>query len=291
MRPRAFPSSEARVLLGGLAFPESPRWRDGRLWVCNWGAQEIVAVDPEGGSEVVLPAPTTSLPFSVDLMHDGLMLIVAGREGLLLRREPDGSLATYADLNALSDRGWNEIVVDGRGSAYVNGPGFDMMAGEAFAPGIVALVTRNGDVRQVADGLAFPNGMAVTPDNATLIVAESYARRLTAFDIAADGALLNRRVWADLGDGCPDGICLDAEGAVWYADVPNKRCARVREGGEILQTIALDRGGFACMLGGADRRTLFIAAAHWRAPETMFDGVRMGQLLTASAPAPGVGWP
>ena len=238
-----------------------------------------------------MPAPTASLPFSVDWLRDGRMLIVAGREGLLLRREPDGSLATYADLNGLSDRGWNEIVVDGRGNAYVNGPGFDMMAGEAFAPGIIALVTPNGAVRQVADGVAFPNGMAVTPDNATVIVAESYARRLTAFAIAADGNLSNRRVWADLGDGCPDGICLDAEGAVWYADVPNKRCVRVREGGELLQTIALDRGGFACMLGGADRRTLFIAASHWRGPETMFDGARTGQLLTASAPAPGVGWP
>jgi sugar lactone lactonase YvrE len=290
MSSRAFPSSEARVVLSGLAFPESPRWRDGRLWVCNWGAQEIVAVDPEGGGEVVLPAPSASLPFSLDWLHDGRMLIVSGREGLLLRREPDGSLATYADLNALSDRGWNEIVVDGRGNAYVNGPGFDMMAGEAFAPGIIALVTPNGAVRQVADGVAFPNGMAVTPDNATMIVAESYARRLTAFAIAADGALSNRRVWADLGY-CPDGICLDAEGAVWYADVPNKRCVRVREGGELLQTIALDRGGFACMLGGAERRTLFIAASHWRGPETMFDGARTGQLLTASARAPGVGWP
>src|SRR5271166_4506788 len=184
MRSSAFPPSEARVLLSGLAFPESPRWCDGRLWVCNWGAQEIVAVDPEGGSEVVLPAPTESLPFSVDWSHDGRMLIVAGRQGLLLRHERDGSLATYADLNALSDRGWNEIVVDGRGHAYVNGPGFDMMAGEAFAPGAVALVTPNGAVRQVADGIAFPNGMAVTPDYATVIVAESYARRLTAFAIA-----------------------------------------------------------------------------------------------------------
>ncbi len=291
MRSKALPSSEARVLFSGLAFPESPRWRDGRVWVCNWGAQEIVAVDPEGRIDVVLPAPTATLPFSVDWLRDGRMLIVAGREGFLLRREPDGSLATHADLNGLSDRGWNEIVVDGRGRAYVNGPGFDMMAGEDFAPGIIGLITPNGAVRQVADGVAFPNGMAVTPDNATVIVAESYARRLTAFDIAADGALSNRRVWADLGDGCPDGICLDAEGAVWYADVPNKRCVRVREGGEILQTIALDRGGFACMLGGADRRTLFIAAAHWRGPETMFDQARTGQVLTASVIAPGVGWP
>src|SRR5277367_5281095 len=226
MRSRAFSSSEARVLLSGLAFPESPRWYDGRLWVCNWGAQEIVAVDPKGGSEVVLPAPTASLPFSVDWLHDGRMLIVAGREGLLLRREPDGSLPTYADLNGLSDRGWNEIVVDGRGNAYVNGPGFEMMAGEAFAPGIIALVTPNGAVRQVADGVAFPNGMAVTPDNATVIVAESYARRLTAFAIAADGNLSNRRIWADLGDGCPDGICLDAKALSGTPTSPtNAACA------------------------------------------------------------------
>ena len=124
----------------------------------------------------------------------------------------------------------------------------------AFAPGIIALVTPDGAARQVADGIAFPNGMAVTPDNSTLIVAESYGKRLTAFDIAADGSLSNRRVWADLGDGVPDGICLDAEGAVWYADVPNQRCVRVREGGEVLQTIELDRGCFACMLGGAGRQ-------------------------------------
>jgi sugar lactone lactonase YvrE len=133
--------------------------------------------------------------------------------------------------------------------------------------------------------------MLVTADNATLIVAESYARCLTAFDIAADGALSNRRVWADLGDGIPDGICLDAEGAVWYADVPNARCVRVREGGEVLQTIELDRGCFACALGGADRRTLFMAATEWNGPENMFADPRTGQILAVEAPAPGVGWP
>ena len=143
----------------------------------------------------------------------------------------------------------------------------------------------------MADGVAFPNGMAVTPDNSTLIVAESYGNRLTAFDIAADGSLSNRRVWADLDDGVPDGICLDAENAIWYGDVPNKRCVRVREGGEVLQTIDLDRGCFACMLGGADRRTLFMIANEWGGPADMADGARTGQVLTAEAPAPGAGWP
>jgi sugar lactone lactonase YvrE len=143
----------------------------------------------------------------------------------------------------------------------------------------------------VADGIAFPNGMAVTPDNATLICAESYGKRLTAFDIDAGGGLSNQRVWADLGDGVPDGICVDAEGAVWYADVPNKRCVRVREGGEVLQTIELDRGGFSCALGGRDRRTLFIVAQEWGGTANMATGPRTGQVLTVETATPGAGWP
>jgi sugar lactone lactonase YvrE len=133
--------------------------------------------------------------------------------------------------------------------------------------------------------------MAVTPDNATLILAESYANRLTAFDVAADGSLSGRRVWAELDGGFPDGICLDAENAVWYADVPNKRCVRVRESGEVMETIDLDRGCFACMLGGADGRTLFLVASDWNGPANMLGEARTGQVLTAEAPAPGVGWP
>jgi sugar lactone lactonase YvrE len=282
--------SDLEVLMAGLAFGESPRWHDDRLWFSNWGAQEVIAVDLEGRSEVVARVPTT-IPFCIDWLLDGRLLIVSGPERLLLRREPDGSLVTHLDLTALSDHGLNEIVVDGRGNAYLNGAGFDLMSGGEFAPGIVALVTPDGSARQVADGIAFPNGMAVTPDNSTLIVAESYGRRLTAFDIAGDGGLSNRRVWAALDDGVPDGICIDAEGAVWYADVPNRRCVRVREGGEVLEAIELDRGCFACMLGGADGRTLFMMAAEWRGPANMLGGPRTGRVLTARAPAPGVGWP
>jgi sugar lactone lactonase YvrE len=280
---------ELHTLLTGLAFGESPRWHTGRLWFSNWGMQEVVAVDLDGKSEVVVRVPTT-IPFCIDWLPDGRLLVVSGREGLLLRRESDGSLATHADLTGLSDRAWNEIVVDGRGNAYVNGSGFDLMTGEEFAPGIIALVTPDGSARQVADGIAFPNGMAVTPDNSTLIIAESYGKKLTAFDIAADGSLSNRRVWAGV-DGYPDGICLDADNAVWYADVPNQHCVRVREGGQVLQTVNLDRGCFACMLGGADRKTLFMMAAEWRGPESMAGGARTGQVLTVQAPTPGVGWP
>jgi sugar lactone lactonase YvrE len=279
---------DSQLLLTGLAIGESPRWHEDRLWLSNWGAQEVVAVDLDGRSEVVARVPTT-IPFCIDWLPDGRLLIVSGREGVLLRREPDGSLVTHADLTSLSGHAWNEIVVDGRGNGYVNSIGFEF--GAEFAPGVVALVTPDGSARQVADGVAFPNGMVVTPDNSTLIVAESYGNKLTAFDIAADGGLSNRRVWAELEHGAPDGICLDAENAIWYGDVPNKRCVRVREGGEVLQTIELDRGCFACTLGGADNRTLFMMAAEWRGPAAMADGERTGRVLIAEAPAPGVGWP
>ncbi|MEO8425331.1 MAG: SMP-30/gluconolactonase/LRE family protein, partial [Actinomycetota bacterium] len=206
-------------------------------------------------------------------------------------READGSLVTQADLGTVSDHPWNEIVVDGRGMIYLNNIGFDMMAGREARPGIVALVRPDGSIREVADDVQFPNGMVVTPDGSTLIVAESYGRRLTAFAIAPDGGLSNRRVWAELGDGVPDGICLDAQGAVWYGDVPNARCVRVREGGEVLETIQLDRGCFACMLGGPDGSTLFMMAAEWGGPAAVADAGRTGIVLTVEAPAPHAGRP
>ena len=277
-----------QTLMTGISFGESPRWHDGRLWFSDWGTQEVIAVDPEGESEVVMRVPSS--PFCIDWLPDGRLLVVSGREGLLLRREPDGSLATHADLGGLSGHPWNDIVVDGRGNAYVGNIGFDFPDGE-FAPGSVALITPDGSARRVADGLAFPNGMVVTPDDSTLIVAESYGNRLTAFDIGADGGLSDRRVWADLDDGVPDGICLDAEGAVWYADVPNERCVRVREGGGVLQTIDLDRGCFACMLGGADGKTLFMVALEWGGMEGTAVERRTGQIQTAQAPAAGAGRP
>jgi sugar lactone lactonase YvrE len=294
---------QLRTLITGLAFGESTRWHDERLWLADWGTQEILAVDLDGKSEVMVRVPTarpeTRLdfggagqgPFSIDWLPDGRLLIVSGRDRLLLRREPDVSLVTHSDLTSLSDHVWNEIVVDGRGNAYVNGGGSDFVAGEKFAPGLVALVSPDGPAIQVADGIAMANGMAVTPDNSTLIVAESYGNRLTAFDIAGDGGLSNRRVWADLGDGVPDGICVDAENAVWYADVPNKRCVRVHEGGEVLQTVDLDRGCFACALGGVENKTLFMVATGWRGPAKAADMAGTGQVLMVEAPAPGAGWP
>ncbi len=289
---------QPRVLLSGLAYVESPRWHDGRLWFAHWGTEEIVAVDLDGNSEVVGQGPP-GLGWSIDWLPDG-RLLVTGRE--LMRREADGSMVRHAYLSDITPYGWNEIVVDGRGNVYINSLCFDFATGEQPRPGIIALVTPDGAARQVADGIEFPNGMVVTPDNSTLIVSESFAGRLTAFDIAEDGGLSNRRVWAD-GIG-PDSICLDAEGCLWTHsadtrthtgrdDSPEGECVRVREGGEILERISLDRAGFACTLGGPERRTLFMLAADWRGIENVDEAIahRTGQVLVVDAPAPGVGWP
>jgi sugar lactone lactonase YvrE len=284
---------EAKPLLSGLVIGESPRWHEDRLWFANWGTEEIVAVDLEGNAEVVAKG-VPGLGWSIDWLPDGRLLVTG--QGLM-RSEPDGSLVPHADLSGLGVDGFNEIVVDGRGNVYVNG-GCDFDPGEGNAPGIIALVTPDGSVRQVADGIAFPNGMVVTPDNSTLIIGESFARRLTAFDIADDGGLSNRRVWAD-GVG-PDGICMDAEGAIWtdVGQFGDNLVGRVREGGEVLERVQLDMACFACMLGGEDRRTLFMLAADWRMSDGFADniarlteGPRTGQVLTAPAPAAGAGWP
>jgi sugar lactone lactonase YvrE len=295
MPSQVSPAPDVQSLMTGLMFVESPRWHDGRLWFSDWGAQEIIAVDLAGKSEVIVRVPTSVErdspvargPFCIDWLPDGRLLIVSGRDGLLLRREADGSLATHANLADLSRHPWNDIAVDGRGNAYIGNAGFDFPGGE-FAPGILALVTPDGAARQVADGVAFPNGMVVAPDNSTLILAESYGKRLTAFDITGDGSLSNRRVWAAL-DGYPDGVCLDSENAIWLGDVPNKRCMRVREGGEVLQTINIDRGCFACALGGADMKTLFLLAAKWRDSTSGVDAARTGQVLIARVLVPGIG--
>jgi sugar lactone lactonase YvrE len=276
-----------RTLLTGRGLVESPRWHGDRLYLSDWSAGEVLAVDLAGHGEVI--ARVKSLPLCTAWLPDGRLVIVSSADGLLLRRERDGSLVTHADLG---QPGWNDIVVDGRANAYINRAGFNPVAGEGFRPGLVFLVTADGSVRQVADDIAFPNGMAVTADNSTLIVADSYRHNLVAFDVGADGGLFNRRIWADLGDGVPDGICVDEQNAVWYADVPNQRCMRVAEGGESLQTVGLDRGGFACMLGGPRRTTLFILAATWQgmtASEMVAPG--SGQVLAAEVDVPGAGWP
>jgi sugar lactone lactonase YvrE len=290
---------EPTVLLDGLAMPESARWHEGRLWFAHWGTGEIVAVDLKGKSEVITRRAPPAFGWSIDWLPDG-RLLVTGKE--LMRMEPDGSMVRHADLSSISQFGWNEIVVDGRGNIYVNSINFSFLAGEQPQSGIIALITPDGKARKVADDLSFPNGMVITPDNSTLIVSESFTGRLIAFDITSDGSLSNRRVWAE-GLG-PDGIKMDAEGAIWVqtadiravthrADSPEGAVVRIREGGEVLQRIEHDKDIFAVTLGGPDRKTLFMLATEFRGVDKIKEvaAARIGEVAISQAPAPGAGWP
>jgi sugar lactone lactonase YvrE len=281
--------SRLRTIVTGRVFLESPRWHEERLWVADWGTHEALRIDPEGGVEVM--ARTASFPMCIEHLPNGRLLIVDSAKRRLARLEPDGVLSLHADLSGLSDRSviGNDIVVDGRGNIYVNDVNYDFPGGE-FRPGWVALVTPDGQVRRVAEELFFPNGMAVTADNSTLIVAESHGGRLTAFDIEENGDLTHRRVWAKV-EGPPDGICIDAEGCVWYADVPNRRCVRVAEGGQVIQTVETDRGAFSCALGGPGRQTLYIVGQNWKGPAGLGADARTGQVVAIEVAIPGAGWP
>ena len=249
-----------RVVVSGLAFGESPRWRDGSLYVCDWGAGEVRRLDGDGCVQVV--ARCDSFPLCVDLDPDGRLLVVSSTTGQLLRQEPDGSLVVHAELDGAGDPPWNEVLVAPDGTAWVDGIGF-AFGEEVPRPGFVVAVAADGAVTRVAEDLLFPNGMALVDDGSTLLVAESYGHRVTAFDVGPAGTLHGRRVWADLGEGTPDGICADAQGALWYADVPARRCVRVREDGEVLDVVELERGCFSCVLGGPDGRTLFVVTQDW----------------------------
>lgn len=274
--------AELRLVLDGLGFPESTRWRDGRAWLCNWGTGEVLAVTDDGLSETVVRLAPSTLPFSIDWLPDGRLLVIDGPRRALLRQESSGALGPYADLSGFSPGPFNELVVDAAGNAYVNG-----------GTGSVVCVHPDGRAREVARGLKWPNGMALIDGGRTLIVADSHAQQLLAFEIADDAALSGGRVWAELGHA-PDGICADAEGAIWVATVPGRCCIRVREGGAVLDTVATDRGCFACMLGGPGGRTLFIGAAHWRGmEEAMSNGPgATGRLIAAPGqPAPHAGRP
>jgi sugar lactone lactonase YvrE len=266
---------EVRLVVAGLGFPESTRWHDGRVWLCNWGAGEVAAVTVDGECEVAARLPPQTLPFSIDWGLDGRLLVVDGPNRLLLREGRGGSLETVADLSSFGAAPFNELVADEAGNAYVNG-----------GPGVVVCIRHDGRVVEVADGLRFPNGMALVDDGRTLVVADSYASQLVGFEVGRDGRLSGRRVWAEL-EHAPDGICADASGAIWVASVPGECCTRVREGGEVLRTVTVDRGCFACMLGGEDGRTLFIGAAEWHGMDALKrEGPgRTGRLLAAPAQA------
>lgn len=286
---------QPRVVVDRLAFVESARWHEARFWFAHWGVGEIIATDLAGKSEVVAPG-RKALGWSIDWLPDG-HLLVTGES--LLRQEPDGSFVEHADLTSVAEHNWNEIVVDRRrGSVYVNGADTSrLVPGQMPPQGIIAVVSGDGSVRRVAEGINFPNGMVITPDGTTLVIAESMSGRLTAFTIAADGSLVDRRVWAD--HVAPDGICIDAEGAIWCGagDVsepagrgapPPPAAIRVREGGEILERIELDRPGFSYALGGPHGNTLLIVGQEWRGFDQIDELIadRTGQVLCVDVATP-----
>ena len=277
-----------KVVAEGLSFPEGPRWREGALFFSDFYRQTVFRLPPGGALEPVATVPNQ--PSGLGWLPDGRMLVVSMIDRRLLRQEKDGALVEHANLFDLAGWHCNDMVVDGDGRAYVGNFGFDTHGGGEQKLADMICVEPDGSAAIAAEGLAFPNGTVITPDGGTLIVGETRGKRLTAFDRAADGTLSNRRVWADLGDNFPDGICLDAEGAVWVADPRNNETIRVREGGEIAMRVSTGRfGSFACALGGDDRKTLYICTCTGSGPHAAER--RDGRIEALRVGVPGVGWP
>jgi sugar lactone lactonase YvrE len=275
-------------LLGGLAFAEGPRWHVDRLWFSDMHRQEVVAVDLEGERETIVTVPND--PSGLGWTADGQLLVVSMRDRRLLRLEPDGSLAQVADLSGLATFHCNDMVVDAKGRAYVGNFGWDLHGGGTPRGAALVLVTPDGRVRTVAEDLEFPNGTVITDDGGTLIVGETMGRRLTAFDVEPDGSLSRRRTFAQLETVLPDGICLDAEGGIWVASPISHGCFRVLEGGEITHKIEVERQAFACMLGGPERRHLFVCTAGSSVPQECASNLD-GCIEIVGVDVPGAGLP
>jgi sugar lactone lactonase YvrE len=294
---------EPTVVLDGMSYLECPRWHDGRIWVADFYRHEVLSAQ-EDGTDLRVEATVPQQPSGLGWLPDGRMLVVSMRDRRLLRREDDGALVVHADLSGHVDGHPNDMVVDAQGRAYVGNFGFDLMAGAPVSPTHLLRVDPDGTVTRVAEDLWFPNGTVIT-DDGVLLVDETFGNRVSAFDIAADGSLVNPRVWASFGPlpsetdlaavlpqlvVAPDGCCLDAEGALWIADGSHGRVVRVRAGGDIVQEIAPGTGTFACMLGGSDGRTLFICAAP-DFDEHARSAAREGQLLAVRVEVPRAGRP
>ena len=278
---------QTTVLVDDLRFPEGPRWHDGRLWVSDQHDGRVVTVTPDGSVETVVQVPAG--PSGLGWLPDGRMLVVSMQDRRLLRLDPDG-LVEVADLTPFATWHCNDMVVDSAGRAYVGNFGFDLDAGVDPVTACVVLVEPDGRMRIAADDLRFPNGTVITPDGGTLVIGESYGACLTAFDVALDGSLSGRRLWAQLVGAVPDGICLDAEGAIWSACPLTGRVLRVLEGGELTDEVRVTRNGaYACMLGGPDRTTLFVCAAD--ASNSEHTGNRRGAIEVCTVPVPGAGLP
>jgi sugar lactone lactonase YvrE len=276
------------TLLDGLVFGEGPRWRGDRLWLSDMHAHTVLTVDLAGKREDVLHV--AGKPSGLGWLPDGRLLVVSMHDRRLLRRETDGALVTHADLSALAGGDCNDMVVDARGRAFVGNFGFDFERGEKPRTTCVVRVDPDGVAHVAADEMRFPNGSVITPDGRTLVVGESFGNCLTAFTIGADGSLSGRREWAKLEGATPDGICLDAEGAIWVASPMSNELVRVREGGAVTHRIPTGRPAIACMLGGPDRRTLFaLTADSFRAEEAL--AKRSARVELTRVDVPGAGFP
>lgn len=277
----------ATVLVDGLRFPEGPRWHGHLLFVSDMHAGRIITVSERG--EVAAFAEVPGQPSGIGWDPDGHLMVVSMTDRRVLKFHTDGP-QVFADLSDLATFHCNDMVVDAAGGAYVGNFGFDLDGGATPVPTVLIRVAPDGTTSVAADDVRFPNGSVITPDGRTLIVGESFGGRLTAWDIAPDGTLSGRRVWARLDGAVPDGICLDAEGAVWSACPISGRVLRVLEGGEVTDVVSIDRrGAYACMLGGADRRTLFICTAD--ASDPAETGSMRGAIETVRVEVPGAGRP
>ena len=293
------------TLLQGGSFFEGPRWHGGRWFVSDFYRHAVVAVTPQGAEETVMEVP--GQPSGLGWMPDGSMLAVSMRDHRLLRRSASGDVTEHADLTPFCRGHLNDMVVDARGHAYAGNFGFDLMAGEDPRTATLVHVDLDGGVSVAAEDIVFPNGSVITPDGSTLIVGETLACRYSAFTIAADGSLGDRRVWAQIAPSpelgpfgdmvshitvAPDGCCLDAEGHIWAADAVGARCIRVAPGGAIVDEVRAPAGlgAFACMLGGDDGRTLLLCCA----PdyfEHLRSQAREAVLLTTTVDVPHAGLP
>ncbi len=276
-----------KTLVGGLCFGEGPRWHDGHLWYSDFHAQTVSRADLSGKTAVVCEVP--NWPSGLGWTPDGRLLVVSMKDRRLMRLDPDG-LKPVAELSKLASFWCNDMTVDSRGRAYIGNFGFDLMGGAAPKAAELILVEPDGKARVVAHDLIFPNGTVITPDGTTLIIGESFANRLTAFTIQPDGSLANRRVWAQVGDGTPDGISMDASGAIWFASPQTGEVLRVREGGAVLDRFKPSQAPYAVMLGGPDRKTLFVVTAPNPDPIEA-KKLRGGKIEMTRVETPGAGLP
>lgn len=287
------PTDAPRTLLEGLTFPEAPRWREGRLWFSDFYSHRVITVTPAGHAETVCEVPQR--PSGLGWRPDGTLLVVSMQDKRVLALAPGSGfpgsrLSVVADLSAHAGGPCNDMLVDAAGRAYVGNFGFDRHQGEEPRATCLLRVDPDGTITRAAEDLEFPNGAVLTPDGRTLVIAETWVGRLTAFDVDADGGLADRRVWAQLAGVRPDGICLDAEGAIWVADAGGNKVLRVFQGGRVARTVPLDgRHAYACMLGGPERRTLFLCTSTGSGP-AMADKTD-GRIEVLAVDVPGAGLP